>query len=319
MKISPRIRAADAKEMRRQGERAFTMVEIAIAIGVIGFALVAIIGILPTGMNVQKDNREDTVISQDAPYFLDAIRNGLPVTNIGGSTYQLYEPSGQGLDFLTNYVQSIVINYYSNGVIIYTTNFPNSSSANLSTLNGEEIIGLLSTPQVNYAQTNFASNYFDVFAYVRALSGPASMQQYAGNATNSVNLNSTMAFTYKMEVMVTPYNSFAPDTTNYINYLENTDSNQWIIRSNRWMEATLPTNGTPAGMGTLGYNLFDVRLRFSWPVNMSGTNVLSIGPGRQTYRTLVASQILQTTTTNGVAAWFFQPQQTFATQPPPNL
>src|SRR5947207_7764407 len=38
---------------------AFTMIEIAISLAVIGFALVAIIGILPTGMNVQKENREE--------------------------------------------------------------------------------------------------------------------------------------------------------------------------------------------------------------------------------------------------------------------
>src|SRR5580698_8433458 len=84
MKLYPRNLLADAKEERRQGERAFTMIEIAIAIGVIGFALVAIIGILPAGLNVQKDNREDTLISQDAPYFLEAIRNGAVVSNING-------------------------------------------------------------------------------------------------------------------------------------------------------------------------------------------------------------------------------------------
>src|SRR5688572_11872570 len=39
---------------------AFTMVEIAICIAVIGFALVAIVGVLPIGMQVQKDNREET-------------------------------------------------------------------------------------------------------------------------------------------------------------------------------------------------------------------------------------------------------------------
>jgi type II secretory pathway pseudopilin PulG len=86
MRIYRTIQAADAKEMGRQGELGFTMIEIAIAIGVIGFALVAIIGILPAGMEVQKDNREDTLISQDAPYFLDAIRNGAPVVN-GGLGY----------------------------------------------------------------------------------------------------------------------------------------------------------------------------------------------------------------------------------------
>ena len=50
-------------------ERAFTMIEIAIAVGVIGFALVVIIGILPQGMTGQKDNRKDARHRQDAPLF----------------------------------------------------------------------------------------------------------------------------------------------------------------------------------------------------------------------------------------------------------
>ncbi|MDB6059445.1 MAG: hypothetical protein JWO95_3289, partial [Verrucomicrobiales bacterium] len=70
----------------------FTMIEIAIALGVIGFALVAIIGILPLGLNVQKDNREDTIASQDGQYFMDLLRYGRQGTK---------EIDGQALDFLT--------------------------------------------------------------------------------------------------------------------------------------------------------------------------------------------------------------------------
>ena len=70
--------------------RAFTMVEIAICLAIIGFALVAIIGILPIGMSVQKDNREETIINFDANYLLNAIRSG-----------------ALGQDELTNYVISI--------------------------------------------------------------------------------------------------------------------------------------------------------------------------------------------------------------------
>src|SRR5687767_7500284 len=44
---------------------AFTMVEIALCLGIIGFALVAIIGVLPLGLNTQKDNRADTIINKD--------------------------------------------------------------------------------------------------------------------------------------------------------------------------------------------------------------------------------------------------------------
>jgi type II secretory pathway pseudopilin PulG len=296
MKICPLIQSADAKVMRRQGERAFTMIEIAIAIGVIGFALVAIIGVLPTGMNVQKDNREDTLISQDAPYFLDAIRSGAVVSN---GFLSATNPAAQGLDFLTNYVQTIEFDYLNNGVIVSSNVYPSGALPRF--LSGAEIVGLLTTPQTNYASPYFSNNYFDVTATVRALSGPATLQQQSG-------LNNAMAFTYKMEVMVTPFNSYAPDTTNYTAYLNNTDPNQWIIRSNRWLEATPGLSLTTSpylvpSSGALSYNLFEVRLRFSWPVLQNG----NVGPGRQTYRTLVSAPMAQAAA-GRITGWFFQPQ-----------
>jgi type II secretory pathway pseudopilin PulG len=329
MRIYPKLQAADAKEMSRQGELAFTMIEIAIAIGVIGFALVAIIGILPTGLDVQKDNREDTLISQDAPYFLDAIRNGAAVTTINGSNY--IASSAQGLDFLTNYVQTVRFDNVENGVTNQTIIRSNFTS-------GAEIIGLLTTPQNTFALAGFSSNYFDTTATVRALSGPATEQQTGGNT----GLSSVMAFTYQVEVMVTPFNSFPYFTTNWFAYsqVQNADPNEVIIRSNRWVEATLgyqlpyspylapasggltysggllyvaPVLGGTNFSGGLIYNLFDVRLRFSWPVLQNGR----VGPGRQTYRTLIAAQIAPAST-NGVAGWFFQPQR-YATIPPNSL
>ncbi|MBI5775567.1 MAG: hypothetical protein HZA89_17755 [Verrucomicrobia bacterium] len=60
----------------RSDVRAFTMIEIAISIAVVAFALVAIMGVLPTGLNVQRDNREETIINQDAAYILQALRSG---------------------------------------------------------------------------------------------------------------------------------------------------------------------------------------------------------------------------------------------------
>ena len=68
----------------------FTIIEIALCLAIIGFALVAIIGVLPIGLNVQKDNREETIINQDAAVWMDAIRNG-----------------AHGYDDLTNYVVAI--------------------------------------------------------------------------------------------------------------------------------------------------------------------------------------------------------------------
>ena len=44
------------------------MVEIAISLAIIGIALVAIIGVLPMGMQIQRANREQTVINQTPPF-----------------------------------------------------------------------------------------------------------------------------------------------------------------------------------------------------------------------------------------------------------
>jgi type II secretory pathway pseudopilin PulG len=60
----------------RRATAAFTLIEIAISLGIIAFALVAIIGILPAGLQVQRDNREETIINQEGTYLLEAIRSG---------------------------------------------------------------------------------------------------------------------------------------------------------------------------------------------------------------------------------------------------
>lgn len=156
--------------LRRASRRtaAFTMVEIALSLAIIGFALVAIIGALTTAMPIQRTNREQTIINQDATVFIQAIRDG-----------------ARGADDLTNYVYAIT-NYWtvypgmSRGVNGYTYT-SSSTSPSLPINSGARIIGLLSTPQytdpVTYvplgsiAGGSYVSNH--VVAYVHSLSGPA--------------------------------------------------------------------------------------------------------------------------------------------------
>ena len=52
------------------------MIEIALCLAIIGFALVSILLVLPSGMNTQRETREETIINQDASMLLEAIRNG---------------------------------------------------------------------------------------------------------------------------------------------------------------------------------------------------------------------------------------------------
>ena len=66
-----------ARVLKSAGRQAgFTMAEIAIALGVIAFALIAIIGILPAGLQVSRDNREETIVTQDARLLIEAIKSG---------------------------------------------------------------------------------------------------------------------------------------------------------------------------------------------------------------------------------------------------
>src|SRR5437899_4239647 len=151
MKISVPIRGP-------QSASGFTMVEIAIAVAVIAFALVAIIGVLPAGLQVQKENREDTIIAQEGVYWMEAIRSG-----------------AEGLDELLDYVE------------------PGSLSTNNGVkINGQytaaQIIGTLSTPGLNSV-------------VVRAISGSVADKGATGN---------DLAFKYKLEVEVLPYDPGSP-------------------------------------------------------------------------------------------------------------
>jgi hypothetical protein len=258
---------------KSRSERGFTMIEIALAIGIIGFALCAIIGILPHGMNVQKDNREDTIISQDAPYFLNAIRNGEMRTNFG---------------VFSNYVESITltnINPSGTNVTVYGNPFFTNGSGVLPFLtNDMNIVGLFSTPEYdarfpNPGQTNLVSGI------VRAMTGSAIQQN---------GLNSFTAFRYQLTVDNVPWNSIAYDSTNWSPYSLGTPD--YITRHNRFLEVAYLTN-----------NLHEVRLKFAWPVLPNG----NLGPGRQTYRSLVSGHLLLTTNYfngNLMTNWFFQPQ-----------
>lgn len=108
-----------------RGEVAFTMIEIALSIAIVAFALVAIMGVLPTGLSVQRDNREDTMVSQDGQFFVDAIRNG--VTNLSAISNNLV--------WMDLYRNEMLIGRYSN-------------------LSSREIIGVMSTPKYEPGTTN---------------------------------------------------------------------------------------------------------------------------------------------------------------------
>jgi type II secretory pathway pseudopilin PulG len=135
------------------------MVEIAICLAIIGVALVAIIGVLPLGMRTQQENREKTVINQDATIFMEAIRNG-----------------ARGADDLANYVYAIT--NYQTPYPAGTPTTPAGYGGGYLT-NGANIIGLLSTPEFTdnngLALPNLSGGGYSnhVVVYVHSMSGPA--------------------------------------------------------------------------------------------------------------------------------------------------
>ena len=168
---------------------AFTMVEIAISLGVIAIALVAILGVLPTGVRVQRDNREDTILNQEGVFWVEAIRSG-----------------AKGLDYLTNYVDTITISNRFG-----STNFYNPAGTVTRTgnkleilTNGQTIIGLLTYPKITFdASKNPLTNR--VTARVRAITGSAMEKSKSAR---------DMAFAYQVVSEVMPLNVTPPQFLN---------------------------------------------------------------------------------------------------------
>ena len=289
MRTSEHSLAISNRQIRtipRDNEQAFTMVEIALSIAIVAFAMVAIIGVLPTGLQVQRDNREETIINQDGAYLLEAIRSG-----------------GLGLDELTNFVERITITNRSRGWSIgyFGSRLP-EVGRQIPLTNGHFIIGMLSVPTYqykgNYRRPVLSTN--EVTALMRSISGSASQrfqsQEFRENA-----------FTYLLTTTIAPY---VPIVTNNIP----SQRSDTVARERLKMVQNFSTN------------LYDVRLHFRWPVNVSGRGEdmqYQVGKREQVFRSLVNGRL---TRINGspffhqddprfANLFYFQPS-TFA--PPPN-
>ena len=232
----------------------FTMMEIAICLAIIGFALLAIIRVLPLGMGTQRDNREETVINQDATVLLETIRSG-----------------ARGADNLTNNVYAItnywtfynangtVANNGTNGYAYNTAYVNNAVNPYYSLTNGANIIGVLSSPEFTDGGGNPISDTFNVnfrsnhiVAYVRSISGLAAEKPPQDN-----------------QIM-------RDDTFAYRVYCVNA-------------AMSVDTNTYPSDLFAkqLAANLRELRLTFLWPQLPNG----NLGNGRQTFRASIAGQL----------------------------
>ena len=290
----------------------FTMVEIAICLAIIGFALIAIIGVLPIGMNTQRDNREETIVNQDATMFIEAIRNG-----------------AQGLDDLTNYVYAITnfwTEYDAGGVPIQThvsgytyagsTLDGSAMTPQVPINNGQNIIGLLSTPEyvewpsgplVPTLIYGGVSNH--IVAYARSMSGPAVEKPPQDNQIIQAD-----AFGYRILCVNAPVAAPPIIITNvwipkgYAQF--SIVFSDWAYWSNPSGPAAASDKPGISPVWQKGgyYNLtfmavlHELRLTFLWPQLPNG----NLGPGRQTWRTMVAGQLLLSSAYTNL--YFYQPQ-----------
>jgi type II secretory pathway pseudopilin PulG len=308
-------------ESRRAPTSAFTMIEIALSLAVIGIALVSIIGILPRAMDVQKNNRRETIINQDANYFIESIRGG-----------------ARGLDDLTNYVIAITnywakynsfnfqtsfghddYDYYSSKV---TSIIPSPANNIYRLTNGQRIVGVLSTPKYIFVDSSkvtqpgsgvvFQSNY--VVGYFRAISGAATEKFPQTNAAVQES-----AFSYRLISELIPYTTstnrggfFDSTWTNYmamVNFssraIANAYVSNWVsgVSTNSRLESyVLNTNIflNPTSQAEfyaranywlttrqMTPNLYDLRLFFRWPL-LPGNR---LGNTRQNYRAMVTGAL----------------------------
>jgi prepilin-type N-terminal cleavage/methylation domain-containing protein len=295
----------------------FTMVEIAISLAVIGIALVSIIGVLPHGMRTQQDNREETIVNQDATMLLEAIRGG-----------------ARGLDDLTNYVFAITndwtnVTTHVGGHNGYTFAgfsvdpgyyYPPVKGTRMT--NGQNIIGLLSTPQCTDAGGRPVPDLLNggysnrVVAYVRSLSGPAGEKPPQDN-----DLLRGDSFSYRVLCVNAPVAGYVPplwqakpyNAGDLVAYILNGQTTCW--QATAAILAGYPAPGDPNAPlwrwipypQQLNANLRELRLTFAWPLLPNGS--VPSDSKRQTFRTMVAGQLAWHARYTNL--FFYQPQ-TFA-------
>ena len=300
--------------------RAFTLIEIALCLAIIGFALLAVMIVLPYGMNTQRDNREETIIGQDANVLLETIRNG-----------------SRGADDLTNYVFAIT-NYWTaynaNGSVVKTSHngytFKEASVDGISRdymrlTNGANIVGHMSNPELtdlNGVQIPslqpFGGISNHILAYVRSLSGPAAEKPTQKNSIMVEDSFSYRIYCVNGAIMLDT-NFFQPlwlkqvyskDAEVFYNF------NYWRATANT-LDTDIPGvfSGVPNPWVKVPFYPFeaaarqrDMRLTFLWPLLPNGKT----GNGRQTFRAMPAGGLVSDP--NHFNLYFYQPQN-FAPAP----
>jgi len=141
---------------------AFTMVEVALSLAIVAFALVAIIGVMPFGMNVRKQNREDTIISQDVATIIEAIRSGASSSNMPALKAAFVQISGPTQPITgTNYTTADIVSrlciprWDTSAATNLVRAYFRAMSGNLGDVSGTNISSVVFRYVVTAAVTNY--------------------------------------------------------------------------------------------------------------------------------------------------------------------
>jgi len=245
---------ASERQRARVGAAAFTMVEVAIALGVIAIALVAIIGVMPTGLQVQRENRQDTILNQDAVLLVEALRSGRDVFNRQAPVASRAPDGLDSLWFLTNHVLAVTVTNAVDGAILYVNpalvpdgrvlpfgRLREPYQTRLILTNGLHVVGLLGRPRLEVRNGITVTNY--VAGLLRSISGPASDQGTVGRE---------LALTYVVTSELTPFGNYP---ASWLNFSEpGLGPEDILVRSNLFMAAL-----------NQGVNFFELRLSLAGP------------------------------------------------------
>jgi Tfp pilus assembly protein PilV len=254
MKTVIHCRAGEGQPARR-GLVAFTMVEVAIALGVIAIALVAIIGVMPTGLQVQRENRQDTMLNQDGWLLVEVLRGGRDVADRQSPVASMAPDWLDSLRYLTNHVLAVTVTNAVDGAILYVNpalvdgrllpfgrlREPYQTRPILT--NGLHIVGLLGRPRLEVRNGATVTNY--VAALMRSISGPATDQGTVGRE---------LALTYVVTSELTPLGNFPASWLDYST--PGLSPEEVLVRSNRFLAAL-----------NQGANFFELRLSLAGPAH----------------------------------------------------
>lgn len=302
MKLNARFAAG--RRLPGTGRAGFTMVEIALCLGVIAIALVAIIGVLPTGLRVQQENREDTILNQDGRLLIDLMRTGRMRVDPRTRTLEATNEYYSGADFLTNHVIAVAVSNRVDGALVVINPFlaPNGrldgaplspfgpvpasfNPANAAQVprgltNGLIIVGLLSRQK--YESRVLGGSVVLVTNEVAAL-----VRSVSGNAADRAEALRPFAFTYLLTSEVLPLGNIRPGLypAEWINYAQSgLTPEQFAVRSNRFMSVI-----------NADVNFSELRLTLNGPVFEVTRNGVkrwrAAGPG-STFRTMLSGRSL---------------------------